>query len=695
MTSPDTSRVMHNIEGHAAFDVHWPWHGDRPLAPGLTTVIRVKNEARSMPRVLPGVLAATERVVVIDNQSTDGTAGISRSTAEQVGAADRLEVLEYPFDVSRCGLEHLWTPDRSVHSLAYFYNWSFAQVATQYSMKWDGDMVLTPEGIAILRDLGWQLSGDVLVTMPRHPLFVESDSVAYLDRGTANIEPYVFPMAAGYGHVKAFEWELRLHPENITRMRLPEGLCVELKYLDSDEFAHWTAPDSFAESTRTGRKRREWEVFHGLAEGRWRELGNIERIEAPDGVHVIDYVTEKWLPQAHRPVFAGAPSLNVRVGDLPIDVDAVPQPRPAIATGVEDPNAETEGAGDPRRSEIDGAATPTRASRPEEQAVEVTDALPDFSLRRLLLVAGSGRSGTSLLTTVVRELGVRVPQPEVRTDESNPLGFAESVWAVAFNDRLLNRELIEVSDARPEAWLETTRISMGPRPRQLLFAWLNAQFEQHDEIVIKDPRLSWFLGMWRAAGLRTGARPSFATMLRHPTQVVSSKSLRYPGPAGNTNRTAAWVNMMLFTERATRGSERVFISYDEVLEDWTRVIRPMGEKLDLAAITGATADDVRRVSTVIQPSLRGEHGGWSELGVAGVIRDLAEATWEQLLPMTDATQDTSTRAAALDSLRRDYTALLDEAEGIAMSTIDAAGPAPRPNDVFLVALEREAAAAMG
>ena len=205
-----------------------------------------------MPRVLPGVLAATEHVVVVDNQSDDGTADVSRQTAEKLGLSDKLTVLDYPFAVSRCGLEHLWTPERSVHSLAYFYNWSFAQVATEYSMKWDGDMVLTPEGIAIVRDLGWQLTGDVLVTMPRHPLFVESDSVAYLNRGTSNIEPYVFPMASGYGHVKAFEWEIRLHPEDITRIRLPEGICVELKYLDADEFAHWTAPDSF-ENPAAGR----------------------------------------------------------------------------------------------------------------------------------------------------------------------------------------------------------------------------------------------------------------------------------------------------------------------------------------------------------------------------------------------------------------------------------------------------------
>ena len=174
MTSPDTSAVMHNVEGHDDFDVAWPWL-NQTLTPGITTVLRVKNESRSMPRVLPGMLRATDRVVVVDNQSDDGTADVARQVAAELGMSDRLVVKDYPFDVSRCGLEHLWTPDRSVHSLAYFYNWSFSHVSTTYSMKWDGDMVLTPEGVAILRDLGWQLDGDVLVTIPRHPLFVESE----------------------------------------------------------------------------------------------------------------------------------------------------------------------------------------------------------------------------------------------------------------------------------------------------------------------------------------------------------------------------------------------------------------------------------------------------------------------------------------------------------------------------------------
>lgn len=292
---------LRNLEGREDFDVTWAW-ADGDLEVGMTAVLRVKNEARSMPWVLRPLLAATQHVVIADNGSDDGTAEMARRTAAAAGATDRLSVVEYPFDVSRCGPEHLATPERSLHSLAYFYNWSFAHARTTYSMKWDGDMVLTREGAATFADLAWQLgSTETVVTMPRHPLFVESDRVAYIDLGLRNIEPWVYPMGPEYTFVKAFEWELRLFPDHAQRISLPGGLCVELKYLDSDEFSHWTDPDAFASSARTLRKRREWAVFHALANGE-TDVDRVERIEAPPGMHVIDYVTDVWLPRAERPI---------------------------------------------------------------------------------------------------------------------------------------------------------------------------------------------------------------------------------------------------------------------------------------------------------------------------------------------------------------------------------------------------------
>lgn len=315
-------RLLPNLEGLEEYDVRWP-RDFQAQKPGLTSVLRVKNEARSLPWVLPGLFRSVQAVVLVDNQSTDGTPDVARRVAQECGAADRLVVTEYPFQVSRCGAEHLATPEASVHNLAYFYNWSFAHVETSYSMKWDGDMVLTKEGEDTFADLAWMLeSVEAVISMPRHPLLIESDRVAYLDVYMTNIEEYVFPMGGDYRHVKAYEWEMRMVPPTAQRFRLPQGLCVELKYLDGNEFDHWDSQDLFGASDRTMRKLREWTVFHALKEGRPEDAPGVVRIEAPPEYdHVIPYVTDVWLPKQPRPIIIPA---DRRPSDVPTPGLATP-----------------------------------------------------------------------------------------------------------------------------------------------------------------------------------------------------------------------------------------------------------------------------------------------------------------------------------------------------------------------------------
>ena len=275
----------------------------RELRRGVTTVLRVKDEARSLPRSLPPLLRSTTDVIIVDNQSTDGTPDVVRKIATDLGCAERLQMLDYPFLLSRCGPEHLHTPPHSVHSLAYFNNWAFSHVRTAYALKWDGDMVLTREGESLVSDFTWQVGPQqVNLRLPRHPLYVESDQVAYLDLGLHNVEHYGHAVLPDYAYVKAFEWEFLRYPLGVPNYNLPAGVCVEVKYLDQDEFGHWTDPSAFATSSRTRRKRREFAVFMALKESSWKDLDSIHRIESPPDVHVIDHVINDWLPSAPRPL---------------------------------------------------------------------------------------------------------------------------------------------------------------------------------------------------------------------------------------------------------------------------------------------------------------------------------------------------------------------------------------------------------
>ena len=291
-TVPDTAvalgRHERNREGRDDYDITWRW-ADGQRSSGFTAVLRVKNEARNLPWVLPGLLRSVERVVLIDNRSDDGTPQVAERVAIELELRDRLEVLSYPFAVARCGSEHLGTPPDSLHSLTYYYNWAFSQVGTWYAMKWDGDMVLTEEGEQIVRDLAWQLEAtEVVLPILRVPVYVRSADVAYVDVGVSGyFEPCGWPNTPRYRFIKGFEWEVPVRPDDVPTRMLPSFTCFELKWLDSDEFSNWTG-DDFITSRRSSRKQRDWALFTALNEGRMPP--ELIRLERGDAAHVIDVV---------------------------------------------------------------------------------------------------------------------------------------------------------------------------------------------------------------------------------------------------------------------------------------------------------------------------------------------------------------------------------------------------------------------
>ncbi len=129
----------------------------------------------------------------------------------------------------------------------------------------------------------------------------------------------------------------------------------------------------------------------------------------------------------------------------------------------------------------------------------VEDAVPPENPRQLLLVVGSGRSGTSVLAGALQRLGFHVPQPEVTPDETNPRGFGEPQWVVDFHTELLARATVQVTDARPSSWARAAETGYDITQRARLADWLTGEFAISDQVVIKDPRLLWFVPLWRLA----------------------------------------------------------------------------------------------------------------------------------------------------------------------------------------------------
>ena len=293
-------------------------------------------------------------------------------------------------------------------------------------------------------------------------------------------------------------------------------------------------------------------------------------------------------------------------------------------------------------------------------------------VRRLLLVVGLGRSGTSAFTSILGRLGFHVPQPEVGPDETNPRGFGEPRWVVDFHARLMRERRVTVFDARPAAWEATADTATDESAFEELRSWLAVQFVGADNVVVKDPRIGWFLPLWLRCGGDLGVETSFTTMLRHPIEVVASARSSYGTWQSDASRAAAWLNITLHAERATRGARRAFVRYEDVLADWSHEVSRVASLLDLPWLVDTAASRHPEVDAFVDPSLRRASAGWDEVAIPPSLRALLETAWPRVSALASSHGDDEAARVLLDETRAAYVELYSDAEAIAQSSVTAA-----------------------
>ena len=305
--------------------------------------------------------------------------------------------------------------------------------------------------------------------------------------------------------------------------------------------------------------------------------------------------------------------------------------------------------------------------------------------RRLVLVVAISRSGTSLVTGILAQLGFHVPQPEVKADATNPRGFSEPRWVVDFHKRLMRERRVTVFDSRPAAWEITAEAAEDEAAYRDLRSWLEVQFVGTDDVVVKDPRNGWFLPLWLRCADELGVETSYVTMLRSAPEVVRSAREWYGTWQNDASRAASWLNYTLQTESAARGARRAFVRYEDLLADWPREIARVGELLDVPRLASVDRSEHPQIEAFIDPALRRSAVGWDAVEVPAAVRTRIDEAWAALSRLAEPGGDDDSARASLDALREDYVRFYAEAEAIAQSSVTAVGGRgragrPRPTD---------------
>lgn len=286
---------------------------------------------------------------------------------------------------------------------------------------------------------------------------------------------------------------------------------------------------------------------------------------------------------------------------------------------------------------------------------------------KLVIVTGSGRSGTSSVAGALKRLGLHVPQPEVEADESNPRGYYEPLWVTEFHKQLLNPIPVRTIDSRPTAMAKAAE-AVTPEVEQRLRDWLSGQLD-HPQVVIKDPREFWVHDLWLRVAGDLGAEVTTLTMLRHPTEVVRSRDTAYLTEQTasfrrqrETTNVAAWVNAAFETERATRGHRRAFVPYADLVGDWRTAMTRAAGQLD---ITLGDLSAPHPVDDFIDARLNRSRVTWDDLEVSAQLRDLADRAWAAMNTLVTSPHDEGA-IGELGRMREEYVEMYEFAAALAL-----------------------------
>jgi len=183
-------------------------------------------------------------------------------------------------------------------------------------------------------------------------------------------------------------------------------------------------------------------------------------------------------------------------------------------------------------------------------------------MRDAIIVLGMHRSGTSLVSGILKLTGLDLGKNLWNPDHANVKGYFENSQIGIFNDRLFEMMHTNWHDTLllPDQWWLDDKI-LGQMDR--FGEIIRDEFDTTSLLLFKDPRISVLLPFYMKAFDKLKIKPYFIINFRDPYEVAAS--LKKRNNLSLSKSLILWMDHTLKAELYTRDQPRIFIQYDQVL----------------------------------------------------------------------------------------------------------------------------------
>jgi len=200
--------------------------------------------------------------------------------------------------------------------------------------------------------------------------------------------------------------------------------------------------------------------------------------------------------------------------------------------------------------------------------------------KRIVVVLGMHRSGTSAITRGLRVLGVELGNSLIPASPlDNEKGFFEDTDLKDLNEKILKKlGRVWHGGISPINRAELLGKNLKPEKNKAL-KLLAKKVRNHNIFGFKDPRVSVILPFWREVFKELNLDDCYLITIRNPASV--SQSLYKRNGYANEYSVLLWTKHYLCALQDSKGRKRVVVDYDRLLNSPGHQLKRISKALEL------------------------------------------------------------------------------------------------------------------